>query len=333
MATLPTYASRELLKAAHDVKLSARADAQIDRLLAAASRGIERGFRRAFYPTTASRVLEWPPRGSFWLYEDLLSVSSVSIDGVAVTGYVLEPRSGPPYHRINFDDATVTGGDLVTVTGDWGFCNDTVPAGTLVGAVASTTATSLVVSDSSRVGVGDLLLASTERLVVTGRSSSSVGTTLGGNIAAQDNVVTVPVADGTKVALGETITIDAERMLVLDIVGNNLTVKRAFDGSVLAAHTSGATVYAPRTLTVARGCCGTQAETHLNGLALSRYVAPPEIIELTIAEAMVSLSQEGAGWSATIGSGEGEREAAGRAVGSLRARARDLYGRKRMGAV
>ena len=48
------------------------------------------------------------------------------------------------------------------------------------------------------------------------------------------NAETVPVTNGAAIAVGETILIDAERMLTVDIAGNNLIVKRGFDGSTLA---------------------------------------------------------------------------------------------------
>ena len=47
-------------------------------------------------------------------------------------------------------------------------------------------------------------------------------------------------------------------MLITDIAGNNLIVKRQKSGSTLAAHT-GSTIYAPRQVTITRGDLGTTA--------------------------------------------------------------------------
>jgi hypothetical protein len=116
-------------------------------------------------------------------------------------------------------------------------------------------------------------------------------------------------------------------MLVVDIAGNNLTVVRAWDGTVLATHSGAADIYAPRTLTVERGALGSTAATHADTTALTTYVVPGLIRQLTVAEAMSDLLNQGAGYARTVGSGESEREASGRAVRVLRDQVRSRYGR------
>jgi hypothetical protein len=54
---------------------------------------------------------------------------------------------------------------------------------------------------------------------------------------------TVAVDDGTQFAIGQTIMIGAEQMLVTNIVTNNLTVSRALNGTTAAAHTDNSDVY------------------------------------------------------------------------------------------
>jgi len=327
-----TYATREQVVAASDVKASAYYFDTVDRLLRVASRTIEAKLHRKFYPTIATRLQEWPDRGSFWLKDDLLSVSSLTIDGATVTGYVLEDRFyGAPYSRIDFDDANIASGDEVTIEGVWGYCNDTESCGTLASAISSTSATTAVVSDASLVGVGDQLLIDSERMVVTDRTYSTTGTTLGSDVAANAATVTIPVADGTAVKEGETILIDSEYMKVLSVVGNNLTVKRAVDGSVLATHSSGATASAARTLTVVRADAGTTAATHSLSAAISKNVPPALIRELCIAEAQYLMGQEQAAWNLTIGEGEGQRESSGKSIAGIRREAVMLYGRGRYG--
>src|SRR3546814_15641842 len=80
---------------------------------------------------------------------------------------------------------------------------------------------------------------------------------------ALKNDQTVDASDGTLFFVGELILIDSERMRIVDITGNNLTVVRAYDGSTLAAHSLGADVYVYRRLTVERCAPGPPAATPL----------------------------------------------------------------------
>src|SRR5690606_34488219 len=132
----------------------------------------------------------------------------------------------------------------------------------------------------------DLIKLGTEHMVVTGRSMLDTGQNIGADLDASNSAVTVAVTDGTAFSAGETLLIGSERMLIVDVAGNNLIVKRAWDGSVLAAHTSGADIYASRTLTVERGALGTTAATHLDNAAVSRHVVPGAVRALAVAEAL-----------------------------------------------
>ncbi len=104
-------------------------------------------------------------------------------------------------------------------------------------------------------------------------------------------------------------------MLITDIAGNVLTVKRAWDGSVLATHV-GATVYAPRLLTVVRGVLGTAAATHLNGAAVAVHAVPGLVRELAVAEALNLFLQESAGYARTVGEGDSLRMASAPVCGT-----------------
>jgi hypothetical protein len=117
-------------------------------------------------------------------------------------------------------------------------------------------------------------------------------------------------------------------MLIEDIAGNNLTVRRAWDGSTIAAHSVGATVYAPRTLTVTRGALGTTAATHLTAASVYRWDAPGPVRQLCVAEALTDLLQGRSGYARTAGAGENEREATGRGLKDLRERVYVSHGRK-----
>jgi hypothetical protein len=189
--------------------------------------------------------------------------------------------------------------------------------------VSSTSATTITVTDGSLVGVGNQLIIDSERLIVTDRAMTTTSQTLAGNLTADKAVTTVPVSSGAAFAPFETILIDSERMLIVDVTGNNLTVKRGWDGSVLAVHTSGVTVYSPRLLTVVRGACGSTAATHLISAAVTRWLPPPEAQSLCIGETLNLLQQESSGFARQIGSGDFAREVNARGLKDLR---QEVYG-------
>src|SRR3546814_5284589 len=96
-----------------------------------------------------------------------------------------------------------------------------------------------------------------------------------------------------------------------DVCSSDLTtlgVKRAWDGTTLAAHTSGASVLAQRRLTVRRAVLGTVASTHAIDAAVLKHIVPPMVRSLAVAGAMAVLLQERTGYARTIGAGEGESE-------------------------
>lgn len=54
---------------------------------------------------------------------------------------------------------------------------------------------------------------------------------------------TVAVDDGNQFAVGQTIMLGSEQMLITSISGNNLTVTRAINGTTAAAHADNTDVY------------------------------------------------------------------------------------------
>ncbi|MGW5429955.1 hypothetical protein ACWET9_22495 [Streptomyces sp. NPDC004059] len=341
------YATREDIKAELDVKETSRSNQRIDRALEDASRRVEGLMHRRFYPVVATRYFDWPARlrGAYtpWVLrlddQELISVTTLASGGrtIPVGDYNLEPNVyGPPFTRVEINLATNAaygGGQTyqrdVQITGLWGYRNTETTVGALAEALDATeTGVDVDAATSAAVGVGSVLRIDSERMLVTGRSQLSTGQTLGADLTNQNNAVTVPVASGAGFAAGEVILIDAEKMLIDDIAGNNLIVRRAWDGSTIAAHTTGATIYAPRTLTVTRGALGTTADTHGNGSTVYQWQAPGPIRQLTIAEAVTDLLQGRSGYARTAGSGENERETSGRGLNDLRASAYTECGRK-----
>lgn len=330
------YCNREDVKSSLDIPITAGRNGQIDREIEASSRLIEGRMHRVFYPTIATRYFDRPPANSakpwrLWLDEDdeLVSVLTVTAGGVEIPGsdYFLGPANdGPPWLYIELDqdgdtpswDTNGTGSQRdIVITGTFGWREDSEAAGALAAAVGTTTTATITVSDSAAIGVGQLIKIGSERMIVTGKSLVDTTQNLSGTLASDSAAKTVLVGSGAAFTAGETILLDAERMLIEDIAGNNLIVKRAVDGSALAAHTA-SDVYAARSLTVQRGVLGTTAATHSSADAITRHVVPGPVRAWCIAETLNSLLQQSAGYSRVVGSGEGQREASGKGLDDLR---------------
>lgn len=344
------YTTRESVKAALDVAETARNNTQIDRAIDAGADSIWGLTRRKFYPTLATRKFDWPNfqlarPWRLWLdSNELISATSVVSGGVTIppSNYLLrrsDDVQAPPYTfiEINLGTSSSWSGGVTTpqqsivITGVWGSAGattDEASAGTTAAAVIDANVNSVDVGDSAAVGVGDLLRIDTERVQVTGKQMLTTTQTLSGNLTALASNTLVGVTNGALFAIGETVLIDAERMLVEDIAGNSLVVQRGWDGSVLAAHTAAAVVYAPRRLIVRRGVLGTTAAAHLIAASIWRHEAPPLIRELNLAEAVTTLLQESSGWARTAGAGDNVRESTGKGLADLRAQVVATYGRK-----
>lgn len=305
------YATREDVKTALDAAETARSNAQVDRALSAASDAVEGLCHRRFYPEIRSITRDFPD-GQYarpwrlWLnHNELISLTSLVSGGVSIpaVALLLRPDWGPPFTHIEIDlssqSAFASGSThqrAITVTGLFGYRADEAPAGALAAAIVSTTATTANVTDSSVVGVGQIIRVDAERMIVTGKQMLTTGQTLQTPLAASVAAVAVAVTNGAAYTVGEVLLLDSERMLIVDAAGNQLTVKRAWDGTVLATHT-GSTIYAPRTLTVVRGALGTTATTHSLAAAAVKHVVPGLVNELCVGEALNTLLQERTGYA------------------------------------
>lgn len=346
MVSAANYCTREQVADAIDVRSTARANSRIDRACASAVDSVDALLLRGtggFLPTTATRYFNWPERDSggswrLWLDENgLISVTSVVAGGVtiAAANYLLEPNtSGPPYTRLELlrsANVSFGGGSTpqrqIVITGDYGVRDERETAGTLSGGIGGTDVV-LQLSSGALVGVGDLLLIGTERLVIGGRGWVDTTKDLGGDIEALSSAVTLTIASSGLTA-GERILIDAESMLVTDVAGSTVVAQRAADGTVLASHSTGASVYASRSFTVTRGCRGTAAAAHSDAATVEVYRTPAIINELAIGEAVSGLLQATAGYARTIEASDGSsREVLGRGLTDLRKRAAIAYGRQ-----
>lgn len=342
------YCTREAVKGALDIKLTARADALVDDAVEAGARAIEGRLHREFYPQMATRFFDWPSenRGSSWRLwldgDQLLDVTTLTAAGVVIPSgdYFLEPaNAGPPYNRVEIDlagassfSAGATRQRAIEILGLWGSAGgttDEAAAGALTEALDDVeTDVDVNGAAAAAVGVGTILRCEAERMIVTGRTMMDTGVNLtGGLTTAVASDTSGTVADGTAFTVGEEIVVGAERMLIVDIPGNTLVVKRAWNGSTLATHGTD-DIFASRRLTVERGALGTTAAAHNTATALRRHKVPGLIFSLNKAEAINILQQDEAAWGRVVGQGEGQREAAGKGLASLWEQAVAAYGRK-----
>jgi hypothetical protein len=330
------YCTREEVQDAFDVREAAHRSAQIDSAIASASDDIDGWLNRhkhGLAPTTATRYFDWPQRDSaahrLWLDEnELASVTTFTAGGtvIASTDYFLEPvNSGPPYSYVEIDlssSASLAAGATtqraIEILGVFGINNDTKAAGALENAISSTSTTTVDVTRGDIVGVGSVLNCESERMLVTGKQALDSTQNLGSAMNALKNDVVVDVSDGTLFFVGELILIDSERMRIVDITGNNLTVIRGYDGSTLAAHLIAADVYVYRRLTVERGALGTTAATHADTTAVTVWAVPSLVRDLARAETITRLEQEFSAYGARVYSDEAERDSSGTEVVSGR---------------
>lgn len=345
--------SREAVKRGLE-NTGAEQNAQIDRIILAASRSFEDDSGRYFIPRTETRTYRWTQRDGksdkLWLDQDLISVTTLQTKAqdsspttISSSDYFLEPNNtGPPYLWIEIDSSSTAAfeaGDTpqrsISVEGSWGYHNTTESAGTVAsGLDSSASATSFVCSDASAINVGDTLLIESEQVFVSDRSFAALGSILlNGSIDGERNTVTVTVDGSHGIVAGEVIQVDSERMFVISVATNDLTVLRAYDGTTLASHADDATVQINRTLTIVRGVNGTTAATHADATSISRYVVPGPAEQVVRAEAIATLHQEQAGYGRSIGGGEGAAEFSGTALARQRDKTLKHYGRKFPAAV
>jgi len=320
------YTTRERFKVAANISGS-QFNPVIDRVIEAASRDVDRWTRRHFLPKTQTRLYRWPQRrpglaNVLWLDQDLLSVSTLQTQAqntspttISSADYFLEPNNPEPdgntrYNRIEIDlssTAAFESGDTpqrsISVAGSWGWGNTTASAGTVddSGGISSSD-TALIVSDASTIDVGDTLLIDSEQIFVADRAFAARGSILlnmGSNLAATNATVTVTLDGSHGIVAGEIIRLDSEQMYVVSVSTNDLTVIRAWDGSVLAAHNDDVACHVNRTLTIERGLNGTTAASHSDSASITRYLPDADVVRWCLAEALSTYHQEHAGWART----------------------------------
>jgi hypothetical protein len=239
----------------------------------------------------------------------------------------------------------------IAIGGTWAYGALADPAGDLAVAVTSTTQATVTTTDGSQAGPGDLIVLgygqaaapfpaaygyagaigayTGERILITDVSTVTTGLTQSGSgvtTASSSDQALTTTGSGALNA-GEVIVLDQEDMLVEQIVGSVVTVRRSWNGTTLSAH-SGATIYAFRQYSVLRGQLGTTASTYSAAAPVFKHRIPPLVHDLSIAEAAGQVLQEGSGYARTVGSGEAAHPAPGIALMDKWDEARTRHGRK-----
>jgi hypothetical protein len=358
----PCYCTRQEVQRALDIKSVAYNNEQVDRNIQAASDDVDGICARRFYPVDAFYKFDWPNFQYTYpwkLYFDQYEVISIAqlVTGtflpqpivIPPADYILRPENeGPPFTRLElrrdlngYFGSNTTPQQDIGVTGTFGFWLNTQPGGTLTAAMTDTVTPSLQMSTSAGVyaGVGDVLIIDSERMLVTDCSYVSTAIAFNGLTSsppsANDNVLIVP--DGTQFRANESLVLDTETVRILNIIGNNLVLRRGWDGSILNTHTSGV-IYANRQLTVVRGALGTTAATHSINAPINVLAIPGLVKELALATAIIGLTQEPAAyanltvrtWQGSTGTTQGQQRepAPGPGLPDLRDRVLTRYGRK-----
>lgn len=332
-------ASREDVAMALDLGTSVRDIRALDRVVASATDTITSmsGYP-AFSPSVVTRHFPWPADDSpsdyrawrLYLGRDIFaSIESVTVStaNVAVVegagGFDAYPRNrsaDEPIRWLELDRSSgaswSTGStrpqDQVAVTGVAGWHDRQKVVGALSGSI-SDSVTTLDLSSAGTlrdVGVGNQLLCGNERMIVVDREPVDTTENLAADLAAYDSSTIlshVGVASGAAYARGEVISIDEEDMLIERIRGNTLYVRRAWGGTTLADHLTGADIWAWRRLIVERGAEGSTAAAHSGAATVTRWLEPPALNALCIAIAIDESMQVGAAYSRTSGTRDSEQ--------------------------
>lgn len=314
------YCTLEQVKAAVNVTAPTQVDAQIVREIRSASAVIDGDMRRplgSFWPITDTRYFDWLDHQyslvwRLWLDGNELAAAPTKVlsGGTDITAGVLA-RNGvddvtPPFHYLETNmatDATFMSTDTyqraLAVSGLFLSCPPNEDPGGTLAAVNASVLTAAC-SDGAAVGVGSVLRVDAERMVVTGKTLADSGQTLQADLTGSSAANLAQMSNGAAFFAGEVLTVDGEQLLIQAVAGNGLLVKRAWNGTPLLNHTTGAVVYAARQLTLARGQLGTTAASHAANAPISVHVVPSAVQTLAVAETLRLLGLERAGYTTVI---------------------------------
>jgi hypothetical protein len=177
--------------------------------------------------------------------------------------------------------------------------------------------------------VNDVLFIDDEAVIISEQTFVDSGQNTADALDSDASDASLTVADGTGFAVDEVIQIGTETMRIDAITGNVLTVTRAWDGSQLTTHLTGADVYALTGVELDRAQLGTTLAAHSTSTAVYRWVPPGPIATLNRAYALMTLLQERSGWGRTVqASSDAVIEVSGRGIKNLEAEVVRGYGRR-----
>ena len=191
-----------------------------------------------------------------------------------------------PYTGIEFSFTAPNGAvwtdikDAVVVPGLWGKFKKSIALGVVLAAQqADAVGTSLQVADGSTITPGMNLLIETEQELVIATGAPTAGvTTLSTALNNADEILTP--ANVALAAIGETIRIDFEKMLILDKNATQWSVQRGYRNTTKMTHNTSASIDAYRTFVVTRGVNGTTAAAHALSTPIYRYMPPESVVTL-----------------------------------------------------
>lgn len=340
------YASLTEVKRAADIPASPLYDLKVSDVMSEATDAVESLCSRVFYPTLATRYFPWPQDRTqspsllrLGSSEAISLVSVVNGDGSTIDTSRLklikegQVDDGPPYNAIHIDGSFVTNGSFpdrsIAATALYGHqLNERSAAVTTTNLSGST----VDISNTSLIGVGSLIRIGNERLVVLQRGWKNTGNITPVTLDDEESDDRFTLSIGSTLNVGEELFIDNERMLITEIIGNDVIVDRGAYGSVLRVHSGQTTVYVNRSLTVERAVLGTTSTDTLSGAGVQLFVFPPLVRQLCRAEALNIIQQDAASYGSRSGSNQGDMPMSIKGLQDLREKVRSKYARFRSGA-
>ena len=184
-ATIGEYKSYRVARG-QTASADAADDIQIDLILNAASRWIDKYTARKYYPRMGIRYYDIPESRRLWFNDDLLSLTSLTNGDstvVASTDYILEDYNVTPYYSLKLKSNVDTFWEVDTdsgherviqVSGTWGVHDDYARAWVAEGSLSTDVAigaTSFVLNAGHTVETGDIIKIDNE--IMQGTISSS----------------------------------------------------------------------------------------------------------------------------------------------------------------
>lgn len=319
----PCYCTREQVRRALDVQRAAYNNEQIDRAILSGTESVEKLCQRRFYPVDATYKFDWPNYQyaypwRLWLDQyELAAPATQIVSGtflpapvqIPIANVIFQPvNEGPPYTSIELrrDTNSAFGNNTtpqldIGITGTFGYWMQTHVVGQLLASMQSTD-TTVQVSNGALIAPGDVLIIDSERMIVTDMTYIDTSQSFSSGItaaSAADRFGTV--ANGSLFASGEVVMVDFEWMLIENIVGNNIVVKRGYDGSLLTTHTDGTHIWAARQLSLLRGQLGTAAAAHSQNTNMYLNAVPSLVRDTAMAEALMQLVGEPGAYAQAVG--------------------------------